>query len=373
MLTGAPPFEGQTSQEIVEKHLTVPAPAPRSRNAAVPEWLSAVILRCMAKRPEDRYPSAAAVAHALRAGPDGAGDVDVAGAATEPLLPAALPPAAGAGTGASDDAHRRPRRGRRVSRLVGVAAVLTAVGIGTAVASRPKPAVLIENRLAEPVRISVPGNRPQALAPGDSLRITVARGEAFHAEWSLVRPIDAAGRPMGEALGGRLRADGVRGDVRRYIELGTLDTPYFAPVIENRAGVPLHVRVLAGPADAAGCDCAIPAHAARAHLGYYPLAPQSAVVVRDDAGRSIRFAGFSASAPAENGLVPLVVEAEGLRAAAEPEGTRVAAPLHRRLAPAEEPETAAVAPRADSTPRVDSAPPRPRRAADPLRGIFPHP
>ena len=37
-------------------------------NDRVPSWLKAVILRCLAKHPDDRYPSARAVLDALREG-----------------------------------------------------------------------------------------------------------------------------------------------------------------------------------------------------------------------------------------------------------------------------------------------------------------
>ena len=66
MVTGAPPFEGTTSQEIVGKHLNEPVPVPSHCNTRIPVWLSDVILCCMAKRPADRYESAAAALAALR-------------------------------------------------------------------------------------------------------------------------------------------------------------------------------------------------------------------------------------------------------------------------------------------------------------------
>ncbi|MDF2692930.1 MAG: serine/threonine kinase [Labilithrix sp.] len=65
LLTGRPPFEGDSIVEICSKHLHV-APTPPSRlvESGVPEALERLILRCLAKRAEDR-PTAEEVAAAL--------------------------------------------------------------------------------------------------------------------------------------------------------------------------------------------------------------------------------------------------------------------------------------------------------------------
>ena len=64
MLAGARPFSGQTPFEVSAGILgSVPPQLP----AAVPSRLAAIVQRCLAKEPGDRFPSAAAVRHALEA------------------------------------------------------------------------------------------------------------------------------------------------------------------------------------------------------------------------------------------------------------------------------------------------------------------
>src|SRR5256886_5231813 len=68
MVTGAPPYDGASSAEIVGKHLADPVPVASDVNARIPRWLSDVIVKCLAKKPEDRYRSADEVLAALAAG-----------------------------------------------------------------------------------------------------------------------------------------------------------------------------------------------------------------------------------------------------------------------------------------------------------------
>lgn len=59
MVTGRLPFDGDSPITVALKHMYEDPPAPRQVNPQVPLWLEGVIRRAMAKRPEDRYSSAA--------------------------------------------------------------------------------------------------------------------------------------------------------------------------------------------------------------------------------------------------------------------------------------------------------------------------
>lgn len=69
MVVGQVPFTGRTPIAAMTAHLTSPPPSPRITGATrgVSPMLEAVILRALAKRPDDRYPTARAMAEALAA------------------------------------------------------------------------------------------------------------------------------------------------------------------------------------------------------------------------------------------------------------------------------------------------------------------
>lgn len=60
LLTGRPPLEGRTTAELIQRVLTEPPVPPSRIHLAVPALLEGVILRLLAKRPDDRYSSAEA-------------------------------------------------------------------------------------------------------------------------------------------------------------------------------------------------------------------------------------------------------------------------------------------------------------------------
>ena len=65
MLAGSPPFTGPSPQAVVAAHL-VQAPRPLAEQRPnVPPALAALVMRCLEKRPADRWQSAAELLHAL--------------------------------------------------------------------------------------------------------------------------------------------------------------------------------------------------------------------------------------------------------------------------------------------------------------------
>jgi serine/threonine-protein kinase len=66
LLTGQPPFEDDTIGEIFEAHLSKPAPWLRDARADVPEALSRLVARLLAKNPHDRPESAEGALAELR-------------------------------------------------------------------------------------------------------------------------------------------------------------------------------------------------------------------------------------------------------------------------------------------------------------------
>jgi hypothetical protein len=70
LITGRRLFEGKTAVDVCIQHVTQPPTPPSALpGVAIAPALEAILLRCLAKQPADRYPSAAALAEALEALP----------------------------------------------------------------------------------------------------------------------------------------------------------------------------------------------------------------------------------------------------------------------------------------------------------------
>src|SRR5919202_1311795 len=66
MLTGRPPFAGDSAVSVISQHTSAEPVAPSWHAPEVPRPLEEVVLRLLAKAPEDRYPTASELREALR-------------------------------------------------------------------------------------------------------------------------------------------------------------------------------------------------------------------------------------------------------------------------------------------------------------------
>lgn len=66
MLTGSAPYLGDSIAGIQERHRSDTVPSPRSLNPGVPRSIEGIVMKCLQKRPEDRYPAAADLLNDLK-------------------------------------------------------------------------------------------------------------------------------------------------------------------------------------------------------------------------------------------------------------------------------------------------------------------
>ncbi len=257
MLTGSPPYDGKSSAEIVGKHLADPVPVASDVNARIPRWLSDVILRCLAKKPDERFQSARAVLDTLRATrAGGAADGDLVGLAT---------------------VERKVREASTATSRIWattlwISGVLVGV-VGLWWAGREglvgRPLVLVQNGLVEPVEILRNGVPVDTIAPNHVVRMRIWRESAAAARWRLIRP---GNPPIGEPMEGDLTGPAPRfGRQTWHIEAQAGGQAYFAPLVTNTTPSDITVEVNPGTQAAVRCNCLVPRGAVRVHVGYYRL------------------------------------------------------------------------------------------------------
>jgi len=66
LLVGAPPYTGQTVEQIASSVLEAPQPLAHRVEPGIPKGLSAIVEKAMARSPDERYPSARHLSAALR-------------------------------------------------------------------------------------------------------------------------------------------------------------------------------------------------------------------------------------------------------------------------------------------------------------------
>jgi hypothetical protein len=286
MVTGSPPFDGESSQQVVGKHIADPPPAASDVNPKVPREMSDVILRCLAKQPSDRFPSAGEVIAALESHRQPStirSRATAAQAATQLLV-----------SGATE----KPRR-RRGWVLLAFALPVLALGAGAFFFRQPT--LVFENRLTDMVAVQVAGEERRIL-PGGSFSLKLERGRRLALSWQLVSR-------LGVALGDTIALAQPRGTVRLAATARPTHGAYFAPVITNETGRPLAITVNAGLAGAMRCGCTVPPGAVRMAIGYYPLFGNSTVRAEDNAGHSATFRDLGRQVEALRGVVGLLFRA----------------------------------------------------------------
>ncbi len=91
MLTGRVPFSADTPFATVHDHIYTPLPPPSSVNPEITPQVERMLLKALAKNPEDRYPSAKDLLEAVETALDGQGGPEVTPAQIPPPAPQPRP------------------------------------------------------------------------------------------------------------------------------------------------------------------------------------------------------------------------------------------------------------------------------------------
>jgi len=268
-------------------------PVASEVNAKIPRWLSSVIVKCLAKQPEDRYQSADEVLAALEAG-RASGSTGLVGART-----------------LERQVRRSGEMRSRTARLGWWAAGALAVLVGGGVARRAgylgSGVAFVHNGLVEPVEILRDGVPSDTVGPDGTQRLWLSRGRDTGFAWRLLRP---GNPPLGEPMEGPLGPfTRIRGRRVAQVAAEVGRQTYFAPLITNTSASDITVEVNPGTAAAARCGCLVPRGAVRTHIGYYRLYRNSAVAAYNSAhpytGPHVDREGFAARVTPPNGAVVL--------------------------------------------------------------------
>jgi hypothetical protein len=198
--------------------------------------------------------------------------------------------------------------------LVAVLA-LTLVTVFAACQLLDRSRLRFTNQLAAPVQL-VLGGESRTIAPGETLTLGIPGGAASVAEWELVRPLSADGKPMGEEIRGAIVPR--RGTVAdsAWVRQGGGD--YFAPLVTNASSGLLRMTINAGLEGARDCECAVRPGATRVFIGYYRLYQNSTVRARAESGAEATFRDLGPQVTSRDGTVGLRFEDKDLRSLVTP-------------------------------------------------------
>src|SRR5438132_2199904 len=310
MVTGAPPFDGESSQQIVGKHIADPPPAAHDVNPDVPRELSDVILRLLAKQPRERFASPGEVIAALESDRQPStvrSRASAAQAATQLLVSGATEKrrTVGPSDGRTVKRSDNPTVRRRLGWVV-LAIALPVLALAAGAMFFRQPQLVFENRLTDMVAVQV-GGEERRILPGGSFALKLERGRRLDLSWQLVSR-------LGVSLGDTIGIANPRGTTRLAATARPAHGAFFEPLITNETGEPLSITVNAGLAGSQRCGCTVPPGAVRMAIGYYPLFENS--TVRAEAGgggRSATFKDLGPQVDATRGIVGLLFKENDLR------------------------------------------------------------
>jgi hypothetical protein len=283
-------------------------------------WLSDIIVRCLAKRPAERFQSAAMLLDALNAGRSSGAQEQVSAErvakklseeATVVLqsseqrraLASSATPAVR--TEAKPAAPARSSGGRwpllLFLGLAGGAAAWLLLG--------KSPVLIVENKLVEPIRVVLGADTYEVPAGGSAEHKVKGKGPLV-AQWYLVRPTGPGGQPLGIELQGRISEPDPKGTITVEVGASSADTPVFAPLVTNATDQLLGIIVNAGTVNAAPCDCRVNPGSTRARIGYYPLFLNSTVQATTSGGGVATFRDLGPQVDRTTGTVGLRFEAK---------------------------------------------------------------
>jgi hypothetical protein len=255
VLTGRPPFQGDSAVVTIQKVLSEEPRRPRALNAAIPRDLETICLKCLEKDPARRYPTAQALAddllHHLRG---------------EPI--SARP------AGALERAYKWVKRNRVVTGAGAAVALALVGGAGVALAFGLEAGKQAEEARKQKRAADAAAEREKGEAEradrerNDAIRVrndlAVKNGELVRAHervnralaQALFAPLGSGGLPLSaierESLWGvaELRRD----DVSWMFLLEALGTPLAREQLENRAEYTLHAAIGLDPKRRAAAD-----------------------------------------------------------------------------------------------------------------------
>ncbi len=191
MLTGEPPYFDQDPMRVLMAHVLEPVPSVRNIDPNIPPAVDAVVQRCLAKKPADRYPTAGAFARELARAAQMPQPIPSSPLPPPTAPPPAVGPPAGYGQMPSPlpapayapyppaEAERPRRQGRGCLIALGVIAGLIAAGVLAALA-------LTDGQLDALL--------PPTRTPQPTVTLTPAVGPAGILTPSFVPPASESGR-----------------------------------------------------------------------------------------------------------------------------------------------------------------------------------